>query len=1146
MKNISRTALRAGFALALLLVGRPPCFAQVLALSPAQEGTRTAGAVTVRQLNDVLKEFKNHYRVDILFADQMVAGYTVPSDAVDTRNKLEKNLEAILTPFELEFKKARDGSYLITRRKPRTPAVVPQPASTPPADKPAGDTNPGKETAALVEEIIRGTVTDASNGEGLAGVAVLLKGTSQGTTTDASGRYQLSVPNESAVLVFSYVGFLTEEVTVGNRTTIDIRLAGDIKTLGEVVVVGYGTQSRKDLTGSISSVRGEDIGKLPVASVTQALQGQAAGVEIVTNNGAPGANVSVRIRGVGTVNNTDPLYVVDGLPIFGGLNQINPQDIESIEVLKDASAGAIYGARAANGVVLITTKKGQEGPLRVSLNAYYGSQSPWKKLDLMNAQEYRGYIGQLHANSGTTPPPAITDPAREGVNTDWQDLMLSPAPIQSYNLSLSGGGKNATFSISGGLFSQAGILKNTRYDRANIQINSQGTKGRFKFGESFLVAGDMNKPEPNFQGSTMFNFMMSASPLVVPTNAQNLGGFGGAVLAEDNFQFLNPYGYSSLFDGRNRGLNVLGSLYGQFEILKGLDYRLNLGTDLASGRGYAFVPTFNMNVNSNNAATLSNSNNNRLSWLAENTLTYRKALGRHDVTGLLGYSNQYLLNDNFSATADNFPSNDVRVLAAASRANKNNDGRRDELYLRSYFARVNYSFANKYLLTATIRRDGSSNFSRDNRYGNFPSVSVGWVLSEESFMKGIPAVSFLKLRGSYGLLGNQNIGAYNYEAVLNQSSNYVLGTGQTIATGIIPRRLPSDARWETTIQTDVGVELGLFGDRLMLVADYFDRQTEDMLIAATNIPFTTGLPELPFINAGGINNRGVELAMTYKKATGPFTYSVTGNFTTYRNEVTSLGEGGKPIFSVSSYTKTEVGSSIGRFFGYVADGIFQNQAEIDAAAEQNGAGTRSRTQPGDIRFRDLDDNGVINDLDRTYIGSPLPRFTYGLNVNSGYRGFDLSFLFYGVQGNNIINTLIPGLNSNVNTTTAAFDAWTPENPNTNVPRAIIGDPNGNLRQSSRYIESGSFLRLRNVTLGYNIPSAVVGKMKVSGLRVYVSGQNLLTFTKYTGFDPETANGSAPTQFAFGGPNNSANLLRGLDRGTYPLARTILGGVQIDF
>jgi TonB-linked SusC/RagA family outer membrane protein len=986
---------------------------------------------------------------------------------------------------------------------------------------------------------ISGKVT-SETGEGLPGVNVLLKGTANGTTTDAAGSYSLSVPDENGILIFSYIGYTTEEVPINNRSVIDISLVPDIKSLTEVVVVGYGTQKRQDLTGSISSVKGADINKLPVASVTQALQGQAAGVEIVTNNGAPGANLSVRIRGVGTVNNTDPLYVVDGLPIFGGLNQINPQDIESVEVLKDASAGAIYGARAANGVVIISTKKGKEGPLRVSLNAYYGTQTPWKRLDLLNAGQYRDYLTNLHANStGTTPPPALTDPAREGIDTDWQDLMLNAAPIQSYNLSLSGGGKFATFNISGGYFRQDGILNKTRFDRANIQINSQGNKGRFKFGESLLVAGDMSKPEASFSGSTMFSHMMNASPLVVPTNPQNLGGFGGAVLTEDNYQFLNPYGYSSLFDAKNKGLQVLGSVYGQFEIIEGLDYRLNLGTDLASGRRYEFVPTFNMNVNSNNRATLSNGNSNRLSWLAENTLTYRKALGRHDVTALVGYSNQYLLNENFSATADDFPSNDVRVLGAGARTNKNNDGSMNELYLRSYFARVNYSFANKYLLTATLRRDGSSNFSADNRYGNFPSASVGWVISEEQFLKSVPLISFLKLRASYGLLGNQNIGAYNYQAVLNQSSNYVLGRNQTIATGIIPRRLPSDARWETTTQSDIGLELGLFEDKLMLNADYFDKQTEDMLIAATNIPFTVGLPDLPFINAGGISNRGVELALTYKNTIGGFDYSLSGNFTTYKNEVTSLGDGGKPIFSTNSYTKTEVGSSIGRFFGYVADGIYQSEDEINKDFAPNAA-------PGDIRFKDLDNNGILNDLDRTYIGSPLPKFTYGLNTNLGYKGFDFSMLWYGVHGNSIINTLIPGMSSNANTTTLALDAWTPANRSNEMPRAIIGDPNNNLRYSSRFIESGSFLRLRNVTLGYTIPVAFTQKMKVGGLRLYVSGQNLLTFTKYTGFDPETANGSAASQFAFGGPNNSANLLRGLDRGTYPLARTLLGGIQIDF
>jgi TonB-linked SusC/RagA family outer membrane protein len=1060
------------------------------------------------------------YSLDFVQLDQEVS---LTADG----ERLSVVLDQLLKPLRIHYKAINDRVVLRHRRNPK--------ALLPPLGAAVGNDLPA------VALTVRGRVVNDA-GEGLPGVSVLLKGTTTGTTSDGEGAYALTLPEggETGTLVFSFIGYATRELPIDNRSTLDVSLLPDVKALGEVVVVGYGTQQRQDLTGSVATVKGSDVSRLPVSTVTEALQGQAPGVEITSNSGAPGANLAVRIRGVGTINSTDPLYVVDGLPIFGGLNQINPNDIESIDILKDASAGAIYGARAANGVVLITTKKGQEGPLKVSFNAYYGSQSPWRKLDLLNAGEYRALMLDVAANGGKTPPEALTDPSREGIDTDWQDLMFQTAPIQSYNLGLSGGGKFATFNISGGYFRQEGIQVTTRYDRANVQINSQGRKGRFRFGETLLLAGDVNKTEPNYIGGLMLGHTITASPLVSPFNPGADGGYGGADPLDGGLQFLNPYGYSMLRDQRSRNLQVLGSVYGQFEILPGLDYRLNLGTDLASGGNAEFIPSFAMGNISQNQATLSNDNNNRLSWLAEHTLTFSRTLGRHQVTALAGYSDQYLQNYGFRATAVGFPNNDLRVLSAGSNVNKSNDGSRDELHLRSFFGRVNYTLADRYLLTATVRRDGSSNFSKNNRYGTFPSVSLGWVLSEEAFLKDNPLVSLLKLRASYGLLGNQAIGPYNYSPTLNVTSNYPFGVDQEVQPGTAPRRLPSDARWETTKQADVGLELGLLRDKLVLVADYFHKQTEGMLITAPNIPLTTGLPDKPAVNAGGIENQGLELALTYRKSDGPFTYSVTGNFTTYRNRVTSLGNNGQPLFAPSagySFAKTEVGSSIGRFYGYVADGLYQTDAEIDKTFAPNAA-------PGDIRFRDLNGDGKLDDKDRDYIGSPLPDFSYGLSGSVGYGGLDLSLLLYGVAGNQIVNRNIPGMNSSVNTTAAALRRWTPENPNTDVPRAVSGDPNNNYtRFSSRYIEDGSFLRLRNVTVGYTLPASLTEKLRVARLRLYVSGQNLLTLTKYSGFDPETAGGSQSSQATW---FVSQNLLRGVDNGASPPPRTLLGGLQLDF
>lgn len=1077
-------------------------------------------------LSDILSLIEREASVKFVYSQNFInTQRKVSLEATD--KKLSAVLDELFEPLQIDYEAINE--QIVLRRQKKT--LIER-----------------RQSSLIIESwqnavTISGKVT-SETGELLPGVNVLLKGTNNGTTTDAGGSYTLSAPDGNGTLVFSYIGYTTEEVAISNRSVIDIRLVPDIKALTEVVVVGYGTQRRQDLTGSISTVKGSDVSRLPVASVTQALQGQVAGVEIVSNSGSPGANVSVRIRGVGTVNGTDPLYVVDGLPIFGGINQINPNDIESVEVLKDASAGAIYGARAANGVIIITTKKGKEGPLQVSVDSYYGSQTPWKKLNLLNAAQYRELYTEAVTNAGgaTTLPPAFNDPDRAGLDVNWQDLMLNPAPIQSHNLSLSGGGRFATFNISGGFFSQGGTLNSTRYDRANLQLNSQGNKGRFKFGESLLIAGDVNRPEPFYIGSSMFSHIVNASPLVNPINPNNNGGYGGATSTADQTQFLNAYGYTNLVSSRRRGLQLLGSMYGQYEIIKGLNYRLNVGTDLATAANETFTPTFAMGANTNTRAELRNENRNRLSWLFEHTLSYERLFGKHNFTVLGGYTEQYLKNYGFAIAGRDFPpSNNIRVLGAAGNVSEPS-GSIDELRLRSYIGRVNYSFAGKYLVTATIRRDASSNFSKANRWGTFPAISVGWVVSEEEFMKSVALISFLKVRGSYGLLGNQAIGPYNYTSNVNLTTNYVLGTNQTAVPGSAPRGFPADAKWEETSQADVGVEVGFLQDKFMFVADYFQKQTSDMLLRATNIPFTTGLPDFPSVNAGGISNKGFEFALTYSnKSDGDFQYSATGNFSTYINEVTELVGNNQPLFAPAQssvkFTKTEVGSSIGRFFGFVADGLYQSEAEIDPVFAPNA-------KPGDIRFRDLDGDGLLTDKDRDYIGSPLPKFSYGLSGNIAYKGFDMSMLWFGVSGNKIANSFIPAMSSFANTTTEALERWTPANTNTDIPRAVIGDPNQNsIRFSSRWIEDGSFLRLRNVTLGYTLPCTVIEKMRLTNIRLYVSGQNLLTFTKYKGYDPEVAGGSASAGFAF---FESSNLVRAFDRGIFPLSRTLLGGIQIVF
>jgi TonB-linked SusC/RagA family outer membrane protein len=979
---------------------------------------------------------------------------------------------------------------------------------------------------------VTGTVSGSDTDESLPGVNILVKGTTIGTATDMDGNFTLNVPGPDAVLVFSFIGYTSLERRVGNATTFNITLNPDQESLSEVVIVGYGTQERATVTSAISSVSSEQIRQLPVPNVASAIQGRAAGVS-VTNAGAPGTNPIVRVRGIGTVGNNDPLYVIDGIPA-GGLNEINTADIESVEVLKDASAAAIYGSRAANGVILITTKKGKVGTPKVTVDSYVGTQSAWRTLDLLGREDYLAFGRDLLGNAGD-PPPQRFDEMGElaNVETDWQAEMFRPATIQDHNVGISGGTESVIYNLSVGYFGQEGIMRGTDFERFSFRSNTEfKISKRVTVGQTLTVAYSSRNNEPFTGGRTQLEHMVKSVPYIPVRDESRLGGFRSPDRV-DGSDPENPVLNAELRTNRTQEYKILGTAYLNVEILEGLNYKFLVGTDLALGTTNEYTPRFRSgDFHEQPFAVIGQNRFSFFSPLVSNQLSYNKSIGKHnfDVLGVI--EQQTFLSTTLGGSGQNFLTNEIRELQGVQNQTVNSN--KIEYALISYLGRVNYNFDQKYLFSASIRRDGGSRFGPNSKWGTFPSVSAGWRVSEEPFMQNLTGVSDLKIRASYGETGNDQIGNYVYQATINSNFFYPFGGAQSPGSTISALANP-DLRWETTIMKNIGFDLGLFNDRFNLSFEWFDNTTEGMILGVP-IPPSLGYDGAPVSNVGTVMNRGIELELGYRKYTGDFQFSIDGNIGFVRNELLSLGTGNTifgPDFQGDPMTFTEEGRPIAYFFGWETDGLFQIG---DETAQQENASA------GDIRFVDVNGDGVIDGNDRTFLGHYLPDFTYGLNFSANYRNFDLNMFIQGVYGNQIFNLLrfhTEGMTRLFNASTVVLDRWTPENPNTDVPRAINGDPNRNARASSRWIEDGSFLRLKNISLGYNVPEAFlnqISKGSISSVRVYVSGLNLLTFTNYTGFDPEIA--------ARTGINNT--LGQGIDYGQFPAARTIMGGLQLSF
>ena len=982
------------------------------------------------------------------------------------------------------------------------------------------------------QQTITGKVTE-SNGA-LPGVTVLVKGTNAGTTTDFDGNYSLPNVSPTATLIFSYVGFETQEVAVNNRTTINISLSENSTALEDVVVVGYGTQSRAAVTGAISSVDAEEIASLPVATADQALQGRAAGVSVI-NSGSPGTSPVVRIRGLGTPNDNTPLYVIDGV-ISSGLGNLNANDIESIQVLKDASTTAVYGSQGSNGVVVVTTKKGsRSGVTQITLNAYTGVQFTTERYDVLNTEQYIAY-----ARAITDPvPERITNPQyADFINNDvnYQDAIFRTGILKNYDLALSGGGENSNYRFSAGYLNQEGTIIETEFERFSFRANSNFKTGKLNFGQTMGVSFNVQNPERADGGRSLIEHAIKSAPYLPIYNSENLGGFQGASSAIDGQDAANPVRVQTLGEAINRSVSIQGSMFGEYEILDGLVFKSQVGLDYNNFKNTIFIPSYNEGMGTNTTAYAQITKNTGIfqSLSFTNSFNYKKTFAEvHNFELLVLAEQQEIKNENINASSQNPISDEVDQLSNTLSGLSSSSFEYNRI---GYLARLNYNYDYKYLLSASIRRDASSRFGPNNRWGWFPSASLGWNISKEDFMQNSGFSNF-KLRGSYGIVGNDKIGNYRYSATLITDFIYPIndsGVDGTTANGLPNANL----KWEETTMTNIGLDMGLFNDQFTMSIEYYQNKSDDLLIDRP-LSVSLGFND-PVIteNVGSVETKGFELNLGYNDYDGDFTWSATLNLGTSTNEVLSLGgvseiNGGG--FENENLSRITQGEPLFYFYGYQTDGIYQTQAEVDAVLTANPGQTI--IQPGDIRFKDLNNDGQINADDRTKIGNPYPDLTYGFNGNANYKNFDLNVFISGVAGNDVYNTNIydlEGMPRLFNSGVAVLNRWTGPGTSTTVPRALGAVEN--VSASDRFIEDGSYVRLRNVTLGYSFPNDLL-KANLSKFRIYVSGQNLITLTDYSGLDPEVGSSTVI---------NTSNYELGIDRGNYPQPKSFLFGLQVTF
>ncbi len=1030
---------------------------------------------------------------------------------------------------------------------------------------------------------VTGTVVDANSGEAIPGVSILVKGTNRGVITSIDGKYSIEVSPDD-ILVFSFLGYNTVEIPVGNSTVLDIELTAEIIDLSEVVVIGYGTQKKSDLTGAITSVSSEQLKAQPVSSIDQALQGKAAGVIVQQSSGSPAGGVSVLVRGASSINaSSQPLYVVDGVVIsdrsLGGTANIgdgqggqtsnpmaalNPDDIESIEILKDASATAIYGVRGANGVVLITTKRGSEGKSNLSFNMYYGYQQVPRKLEVLNSRDYARYRLMQHMNqinNDTYPlyeselditddqiPFTTLHPDSFPVNTDWQSEMYRTAPMQNYHLSASGGTGKVLYSLSGGYYKVDGIIIGSSYNRLTLKTNIDANVTKwFQMGNSVMFSyskEDMSFNDAYYGGGMVERALQQRPDMAV---RDSTGAYAGPSVELENAPD-NPIAAELEKQNDNKVNRIIGNIYAQVNVIKGLNIKSVFGTDLSNSRTTIFEPSVNRGTVFVEFAKMRESIQQNTNWSWENYATYNYNFAKaHDVTLMAGLSRNFAKWDQFSAYRDNFPSNESRNLALGSSENMTNSAYAGEVAMESFFGRFIYSYKDYVTVTHTSRMDGSSKFGAGKKREYFPSFALAWKVTSHDFMKSIGFINFLKLRLGYGETGNDNLDPTEFLARLRQVE---VAFGETVYPAYEPDGKDNpDLHWERVKSSNIGLDLYMLKNRLQLSTDFYIKKSVDMIIvlpmSATSSPFGS-----PWSNSANMENKGFEFSLTSFNFSGDFNWSTTATYSYNKNKAINL-QGTQIDQRIRTQdpmiTRTSEGYPVGQFYGFVTDGLFLTQEEIDHHAFQNGASI------GDIRFKDLNGDGIINDNDKAYIGNPLPMHVFGLTNDFSYKGLDLSIFLQGMKGNKVLNLVrrnMEAMNGTSNQFTIVLDAYTPEdvylntpggnylvaaqNTDTDVPRMTLQDLNNNNRISDRWVEDASFIKIQTVTLGYTLPPKITARINASRLRVYVTGKNLYTFTKYSGYEPEH------------GALNNNGLLTGIDLGNYPVPRSFVFGVNLDF
>lgn len=1024
---------------------------------------------------------------------------------------------------------------------------------------------------------ITGKVTSAETGQPLPGVSIVVKGTTVGTTSGVDGTYKLTVPADAKLLMFSFVGLKTIEMSIEGKTTLDVQLAEEAQALSEIVVTGYTSQRKKDITGAVSTVDNSELTAIPAGIVTNQLQGLSSGVTVV-GDGQPGDVSRVRIRGFSSFQNNDPLYVVDGVPTQD-ISSIDPNDVASMSVLKDAGAASVYGSRASNGVIIITTKKGTKGT-RVTFDMYSGIQDPGKgPTNLLNTQEYANLQWLVYKNDGTVENNPLYGPSSNATptlpawaaNTNWYKQITRTAPIQNYDLTLSGGSDKANYFAGIGYFDQQGIIIDNYAKRASIRFNSDYTflNDHVKIGENFTGAYRPSLGVANLSESSPIQMGPYRAQSIVPAvitdttgmwvyNSSHTfvrGDYGGTGIAPRLGNNTNEYAnLQRSGDNSNWNVHIIGNAYLDVMILKGLNFRSTAGGTWDNGYNVTWNGASYENAENNATPSLNEYSYFGSDWVWTNTLTFDRTFGQHKINAVVGYEAiAYGMGRDVSATRAGYFSTapDFRTLTNGATITAATSDYYTPTSLESQFVKADYSFMDRYLLSATVRRDGSSRFGASDQYGVFPSVSAGWRINSESFMQGIDWINDLKIRGSYGTMGNQlAVSPQNQFTLFGgdaSTSNYDLnGSGTSSLQGWRPTQIGNpNAKWETNTTTNIGFESQLFNSKLGLVFDYYTKDTKDLLYNP-QLPGTAGDASPPYINVASMTNHGLDIELRYRNTFGDLGFAATVTYTSYNNKITKVANNGVNFFDygssrIGSFSRNEVGEPVSAFFGYKVVGIFKNAAQVSAAAEQDGA------QPGFFQFANLDTKDVdtaagpnkgrqvIDPNDRTIIGNPNPKFTGGVNLAFTYKNFDLSAFLYVCYGNDIFNwnkwwtDFWPSFQGQ-KSTQLLYDSWTPSNPNATVPMASnTSNFSTNTQSCSYYIEKGSYARLKTLQIGYTFPKSSISKLHISNLRIYVQATNLFTITKYSGLDPE-----------LGG----SDLNFGTDYGNYPNVKTYLFGINL--